>query len=1022
LKWDAVAGATAGYVVRIGNSNDKIVGVSGTAGTQLDLSDPVVYRYFATGINDLAVKASATEKNAESAYSAAAQYDFTGSNEEIDTRAFAAAPQNVHIDGDTIAWTAFAGASNGYVVIVPKADGDGFKEYKTTATTVNLYAADVQAALGIRQGVAGSYMIGVKVAETDVYRDGIPYFILHYVAEVSEAQRTQDIAAAKTEMGALANALPDANNVVLADCEDYISSIATFLTGKYASYASYVTTDETVVNYKEKLDAVLAKAKETVEKDVDGLEEAIRGVLGVDYTGKNKEQLASAYNVLGDYQTKIDGFGNYGATYWAQQNYAHYVTDLADEQKTIEGVVVDTSVVRVEMPVAITNNASVVTLYAFVKDVNFRGESITRAQEPAVTVTQPAGAQKSVRYDAASKSWAVELMLTDVTSATPVSYNIDGKNFNFTLQPMVNDNLWTDVGTKKLVNNGKLTVGYKGEYADVPMYADVYYTAEAHVSGNAVTVKGAPVVSRISIANEMTEDSFIQALAKAQADDAYLLRGEVRLQAILYQINDNGAYTAINGDAVSEVLSYDISDEDMIARLPFGSGAGMQVVTGEFAGAIECGGSLSWDNVIAAFAAEGVTLADAEAVRAHVQFHVRVQSGGSVGDFYTPLTNNGWVPADIMRFNVYNLFKNETASSYQVAVGLAMREDSAYSNLFRESLVSSYLTWSYTVNEEDAMLLTWLSGHTGGKGGHWYLTDMTDPESKDKNIHYAWELYNNNKANSKGVAVHAYLVTNEHPATYDFVGKGVAPVATYTFFPQGDDGIGNIAWSDIDVALRKGWAAYVQANPAAVSLQNVTFVFGIQALASDEGKANGWLDSPIILATTSDNVTVDTKEYTVSDWKTPSGIQLTLTDSGYFEFIRTTHEGNESGNGSIFAEGKGVRYIVLKFTEGQAEHYAYLFAVDGGLYMYADIDAQGNPVGNALQCSDAPSPLLTDAYLQIVSFNDWVVANYDDIDSFDLRNNGCSLQTKIVTDGAYYIGEGEFSEEVTWETRNGAQR
>lgn len=1081
LSWDAVEGAEE-YTVKI---NDGIVT---TSSVTYDLSSSAAVALLKTGENSLAVKANATESNAESAYSEAVTYNY-----QPNTTTKLATPANVKVENDTLKWDAVANAS-GYTVKI------GTNETtKVSATSLDLTATAVEALL-----VKGDNSLYVKANGTGNYTDGdysaaVTYnyapsaqeeanAYVSFVATIGTLTENSDKATADGILSALntakqkyeslsaeALAMPSvvsakascdekntAYTTVMATAEEAYNSFKTSLTsaaeamtaaqsldtlsanvtaaeskytalstlakslisttedGQYTSVKAAVTewteaintetekwdvTYETlsddakaeanivkanallatyedlpayvkaeIATYKAAADSALSAAQTKIAATVNALKTAVSSLTGsIDVT--EDKDWNEYYETVSGYKQTAEAFGAYAKTLWG----AEYGNKITAEISAIKTTVKDHDIVLLPLSFGVENHKFNLIYSA----INVLNEKITFEQNPPVSLSVD-GALESPYTSTSFTSVKDGAYICTVTyspkggdAATEAGYeiavgysvnNIDGSIAKY---KFLNDTWWENSVTAV---NGDNKIQFNGAPAD-PAYIDIFEDDDIQKdSGSGLpAIKGAPLVSGLQIQNLMTVEELRAKLANEYPE---LLNKEYSVRFVVYRKTDDGTVTTIsnikNDSVNNDVFTLDITEEDKKIRLNY-SEVGM-TAPDTTTGGIILGAGYAPADIAAQFNDPAVT---ADNVKDQLRWIIDVTFNGTTKTFSMPCTGGSLDGAAIKR-NVWNLFNNSTDSGYTLQIRLALKEDSAYADILKDSEKTSAKDWNLTVSASDARIP--INFNPNG------LT-ATAEQTGDWNFG-RWEVVTENAGYHDGITVLVYDATGiDDVNTYDF--ESLTPFATYLH-----NVFGYISWDGVNSAITEAWSKLPEDEKG---VQTRKFVFAFKQFANDAGIEEGFIDTETFFVMNGENKAVVQYE---RDFSIPAGVQVNFNSTkDWLLFARASMatSGNKT-NGDIF--NSHLKCLEIKFENGGESFSGFIYAEnDNGtmrLFMYSDEDKTSE---DKLNCNPK-----NDGGVGIAAFNEWASRVYST--TVDVVN--WTLSSKLILTDDYYVGTPDY--------------
>ncbi|MDE7330500.1 MAG: hypothetical protein K2N30_05405 [Clostridia bacterium] len=920
-----------------------------TANNSLDLT--TVTSKLKEGANTLAVKVNAKEGKGESAYSAEVTYNYTPA--PVSTPF--ATPTGLKIENGILSWNAVSGAT-AYIVAC------GTQSKEVTAASINL------ALFELTEGETVTFTVKVKASGDKLESAAAtsPEFVVPNPAAV--------IGEAKAAIAEVKSSLEGKDDeAVIAELNEFAVI--------YEEYPDYVKEDGEVTAAYAELTEALETAKNSIKTQVDALKEKVNELNGA-IAAENVTE--AYYNTLNGYKAEVEEFGAYAKTLWTADltvkidNEIKVLLATPDAAHTVKGQSAVISNHQNQNPDAYTY------IYVMRTFKNVLGETIkSGAVIPEVTTSANATAvaPQSANADGVFV-WKIYFTTPAGNDTITITYKVgDEAEVSVTAKILrgVDEN---DAFTSTIVYNpsvnGKVVFygGAGNTFADVYLSSDVTRSAP---SGEVdIIINGMPLALGIPVYSEMTEDALKTLLARAD------IRGQKTLTLIFYnKTEESGAvgYSSINS---ASIVNYtcNLTDDDVKARLPFVAENGALEVRND--GSFICGADFNYANLVAAFNTGSITESN---VRDYLRYHVYVyKNGAEAGSFYAAIPGDATLDAATIRRNVYNLC-GETAANDGITlrVAIALAEDSEYSHILRESVASTDREWNFTASAEDTQLPL-ASVLTNGR---WSV-------GNGANIEYQWEATSTNRELHNGIDISVYVVGDKDAQTYDFVAND-KPLAVYN-----DTSAGYIAYSSIEAEI----LAALGKLPASGKVENYTFVFVMQAVVNENGIKAGYMSSAPVYATTSTSAednTRDTKSVEM-DWSVPNGNQLSFNAEGTVMVI--AEQNQPAGRGSIYDDVYGVLYIEIKFTVDGNDYLAYAFKEDDNtLNLYANADKSGT----ARNCDRVDN-----GWVNVEDFIIWVNANNSEYAALTLTDlNGIEFSTKIVHDGSYYVGDGNYSSAIT---------
>lgn len=600
LSWSAVEGADNGYTVRVGEDDAKTVSVSAVT---LSLAEGKIVEYFTEGANSLSVKVNATDKKAESVYSATATYTYSALPPE---QTALAKPANLAVANGVLSWNAVTGATNGYIVSY------GENSVEVTATQIDLTEKAGQ--LNLPEGKEVS--ITVKAKATDSHLESAAAEIKYNVPGVSAEEKAQKIAEAKAELQGYVDGLPDSETYTEAQAEAVVVAVQA-AEGKYADYPAYVKEDGDVAA----LYATLTAAKQTalqaiaaaeLQRNIDAAKtelQAYAAQLPDDLTALTDSAAEALLAAVGGAEEKYNGY----AAEVKNDNevsalYARITNAVTAAQNKIAATVnaLKTAVEALtgEIPADNLNRDYYETLEGYIAQIDALGayantlcnaaemkqkveaektalveKPVNEKSDVAVFVDGAENNKITILYEATNvfgekiEFTNVPVLTLTVDSATtnPVSPVLTGKDGLYTYTATFSKKVGADYQLKviyKIGNGEEKTFEYtefkddiyfmpndfyaivdgKISFSGGDAYFDIYTTdaIALDANGGLPTVTGFPLITGVPVSSGMTEEVFRRNLARSYPD---LLDKEYEVRFVVYRktVNeDTGAITISN--------------------------------------------------------------------------------------------------------------------------------------------------------------------------------------------------------------------------------------------------------------------------------------------------------------------------------------------------------------------------------------------------------------------------------------------------------------------------------------------
>ncbi len=928
LTWDAADGAEA-YTVKINEDETTTVNQA-----SLDLN--TVKTKLNAGENTLSVKVNATEKKGESEYSEALTYSYTPSQEDQEALNL---------------YNAFKEALNGALSEVQKAESLDALNKKITAVTEAYNALN---------DAAKAYI----TSEENTSYNGLSSTASAWSAEIEEA---------KTEWNGISFGELSSD----AAAEENIAAANAALT-KYQAYKGYVKSqipEAKLTEVNQALEAAQNKIKETVNPVKEAVD-ALTGVIA------EENVTVEYYNLLNGYKNAVETFGAYANSLWSLE----LTQKLNNEITTLLGTV------KVEKSEVVTfvdgATGTVTVLYAA---TNILGEQVKLAKEPVLSLTLDANSEVTAskfNFDDDRNVYVctVSFLQKGDDSADyklKVTYSVDGGSQQTVVYKTFNDDVYFNPDEFKAISDeGKIQFsGAPGDKA----YFDIYKSADVSVAGTLPVISDFPLVKGIEVTNGMKIETLRSQLVKDYGD--ILLNKKYNVCFVVYKFTSDGDGISISNikNALVSRDNYllDLTEDDAKARLEY-SEVGMTSAD-PTTGGIILGAGYNPAALAAQFNDPAVT---EQNVKDQLCWIIDVTLNNQTKTFTMPCTG-GSLDGAVLKRNIWNLFNNDTDNGYKLQIRLALKEDSGYSDILRESEKTSLKDWPLTVSAADARLPINL-GATNGK-----LNATTEPTGTW--AYGAWEVASTwNRDYHDGLTVLVYDASDiSDVQNYDFV-ENDTPFAMFTHGEHSE-----ISWTALNNAITEAWAS--SAESKLITTRKLVFV--LRVLANENGIDAGYLDSVPVYANNESGeraVLTYNRDYTV-----PNGIQFKFVGA-VFAFNETdlANSGNVNSRGEIFKNG--VECIEIEFSNDTQIYSAYLFTDgtedDSPLNLYASRDKQNT----ALSCDK-----LANGWMNVADFEAWAKTSYSLADDFTI--NGWSFRTKVIVDGSgYYVGEAQYSSSVTY--------
>ncbi len=995
LSWGAVEGASAGYTVKINaDETTKVTAAS------LDLT--TVTAKLAEGANTLSVKANATDKSLESAYSVTVTYTYTpaGGTEKPDEpgpdeKQPLAAPTGLKVEGGTLTWTAVEGATAGYTV---KINADEMT--KVTAGT-SLDLTTVTAKL-----VSGENTLSVKANATDKALESAYSATVKYTYTPDAPHEHQLTAhpakdATCTEAGNEAywtcsgclKTFKDANGDEEFEANAWVkNALGHSMENKVEAKQATCDTDGNEEYF-------YCTRCEKYFKDANGSEEYPNGMPTIAKLGHKSATKTDAK------EATVGEAGN--PAYWYCEDCGTYFADNEgvrgeklepNAAPTIPAIEIE----KTEIYTTYIGGAGSKEFYIFGKFTDTEGKVWQLEKDKlllTLTVDGTDMTEDAVVSYGSDDACVIKLTLTSqpaLETATAITYKLFGQTAETTVNLKANSaNFWFgDDGVKEnraYSENGEVKGNNAGNTEGFTAYFDVYEDGDVKFEdfGNkAVTLAGMPLVAKVPKNEVSTLDEF----------EAYLagkgIRGEHSVVIVGYQAKEEGSeiiYTSINSASVSDVLELNLTEDALKTRL-------VQPTTGVV---VHSDGSVlvTMPDGYLTSLTELFKLQEAitrETLNTYVRLHIAVTYNGETGDFYSDISNGGdiTVTSQAMIEGIYGLFEQKGPAKYQIAISLALVENSEYAATLRDSMPR---VCDLEFTEESFKL---------GFYGTWALKD-----GDNERIKYSWEELDNPNVGSVVIKIYD---TNGKEEGYDYTKDTpfvVYTINSRTFVNWETAAEQNPALNDF---IKAAWIQYLKDNK--VEKDNITytytFAFAMQRLASEKAKEMGFIDSPLSFAMKDEKLDTKTFTWEEKDIVAPSDAQFGYAQKDALTFLRRAN-----ADGSVFTADKA-QYVEIQFkTAGGKTGTAYIYAVE-------ETNDEGENVLNAYLCKtqDAKEEgrlslaAVGDSWKDRASLENWVntAFNWTEDDKFDVTTG--SVKTRIViSEESPYLFDGEWSKEVTYQ-------
>lgn len=266
------------------------------------------------------------------------------------------------------------------------------------------------------------------------------------------------------------------------------------------------------------------------------------------------------------------------------------------------------------------------------------------------------------------------------------------------------------------------------------------------------------------------------------------------------------------------------------------------------------------------------------------------------------------------------------------------------------------------------------------------------------NFAFPWEYYRVDAAqDGNGTAMlYVYDATGINAREHDFTTDKV-------FFIRELYHDQTLTWSVFDKEADSVLLNLMRQQPAGEHQYTFTLAFAIRLLPSVAKRASGYVASELILPTAT---TVGGKDYDMTadyvyskaNLSAPNTPQFSINEQGTaFEFLRL------GGAGAVFTTHHA-SYIEIEMRNKDVVRYAYLFAENGTLYMYSNL----NKTGTRLSLS-----AVNNAWILTSAFNDWAMVEYPD--AYIYATLGWEFRTKIhVDENSAWLYDGEWSDVIKY--------